>query len=107
MLILTSCIFSDIWLLQAENVCYKSRGEGYGQFTLLLDGTLKAIKLVHKSGGLTCIGYRKTAFGCATRKDLLLVILTTQDKNELILPNSGITLDRHGFYTLPGLSRTI
>ena len=47
-------IGSDDWQKQAENVCYETRDEKPGRFTMKDEGLLVGLKLVHRSGYVNC-----------------------------------------------------
>ena len=59
------------WVLQASNVCYGAKGNTQGRFKINKEGLLIGLKLVHKSGYLTCdVKYPafNSRWGCATRR---------------------------------------
>merc|ERR1712168_1576958 len=42
------------WKLQASNVCFGAKNNGFGKFSLKTEGRITAIKLVHTSGYVSC-----------------------------------------------------
>ena len=42
------------WSLQESNVCFRSKSNGFGSFSILEDGRLVAVKLVHRTGYIKC-----------------------------------------------------
>ena len=49
-----SRIGTEDWQKQAENICYETRGNKPGRFSMKDEGLLLGLKLVHRSGHLTC-----------------------------------------------------
>lgn len=93
--------YGDKWTLQKGNVCFGAKGNDFGKFQMIHTGTLSSIKLVHKSGYVSCrcgmFGPQKTHFGCAL--DGLLSTIITTHSDHVVFPSN---MRRHdGKYRLP------
>ena len=42
------------WVLQQYDVCFGAKGKNFGKFRLNRNGALYALKLVHRSGYVSC-----------------------------------------------------
>ena len=83
------------WRLQQSNVCFSSRGNKFGSFTMKNSGRLTAIKLVHKSGYVGCAPSGKSNWGCGSAG---ISIGITDDKNKVIFPDN---LASNGWANIP------
>ena len=86
----------DEWKLQQSDVCFNARDNHFGTFTMKQNGKLVGIKLVHKSGYVSChndIARGKSNWGCGSD---YLSIAVTDDNNERIFP------DKSGWFKVPG-----
>ena len=88
---------SAVWKLQKSNVCFEARGNRFGSFKLTEAGTLKAIKLVHKSGYVSCKSGSSgnSYWGCGA-DDISTAV--TNSNNKVLFPNE---MSIHGWYRLP------
>ena len=93
------------WKLQAENVCYKTKNNGFGVINLKQEGQITEIKLEHVSGNLTCnisASNRANLWGCnyGTKpvKAKVLTVITDAD-NEVVFPANN---DVSKAFTVPG-----
>lgn len=76
-------------MLQAQNICYKAKGKGYGVIKLKQDGLLKAIMLEHVSGDLTCrkqVKRMTSLWGCGNASGGRIMTIITDDNNEVVFP---------------------
>ena len=79
------------WSLQQNDVCFGARDNEYGTFTLQSNGKLEAIKLVNKSGHVTCDKnntIHQSYWGCHQHPVVghLVSIAVTDTSNKLIFP---------------------
>ena len=93
-------------MLQADNICYESKGDKYGQFNVLSTGVLTGIKLVHKSGGIQCCSECNnglSSFGCSNPIYLkyIGIIIISVSRSEIIIPASDTQFQNY-FYEHPG-----
>jgi len=85
------CLFALIaiitaeWNLQASNVCFGAKGSQFGTFKTNNSGLLLSIKLVHKSGQVSCRreAYGLSFWGCGT--DSIGAMITT-DGDQVLFP---------------------
>lgn len=91
--------FLDVWKKQQRNVCFGTRDDTFGTFTMKDSGVLQGIKLVHKSGYVSCAGPSgKSNWGCGGQP---LSTIITDDMNNILLPKD---VDMHGWYTIPNFT---
>ena len=77
--------------MQAENVCYKAEGNGYGVVKLKQEGLLKGIKLGYVLGDLTCVtrdSITTTFWVCTYRNEDKTMTVITDSNNEIIFPTN-------------------
>merc|ERR1712168_193205 len=91
------------WDLQATNVCFGARDNKYGSFRLNKEGFISGIKLVHRSGYVTCdINMdARSNWGCNNhgyRGAEWLMIYVTDEIDRIVLPNKRLDT----FYNQPG-----
>ena len=73
------------WQLAGKNVCFKTKDNAHGQFIMKTTGLLHSIKLVYKSGSVTCWTDQKMSnWGCDLGERIFVVV--TDDKNNPIAP---------------------
>lgn len=85
--------------LQATSVCFGSRGSQFGKFSAKKSGSILAVKLVHKSGKISCISSKAglSNFGCHTMAEISVALTTTLD--QVIFPKK---LPARPWYKAPG-----
>ena len=96
--------------MQAENVCYKAKDNGFGVINLKQDGQITGIMLEHVSGHLTCnISAPNSAnlWGCnhgtKSRKAKVLTVITDAD-NEVVFPAN---IDSSKAFIVPGFNASM
>lgn len=89
---------ADLYELQAGNVCFGSRGSQFGKFDVKKSGKLIAVKLVHRSGKISCISSKDglSNFGCGLFSILMPAISVA---DQPIFPE---TLSTVPWYKVPG-----
>ena len=100
------CSFYSAWLLQQRNVCFGARDNQYGRFTITDEGRLLGLRLVHKSGSVSCHSTHKSNWGCKSER---IGIAITDNRNTRIFPGSNDAFDWYGassWYRLVGYSST-
>ena len=90
-------LLSVEYKLQKKNVCFGARGNKFGSFKLTEAGTLNSIKLVHKSGYVSCMSGSSgnSNWGCGG--DAISTVVTNGN-NQLLFPRD---MSSDGWYTLP------
>ena len=86
------------------NGCTEAKGNKYAEVKFLgTPGFMLAMKLVHKSGYVSCaIDGRRSNWGCAAAStDIRMVV--TDDKNQVIYPSPQLVANVHK-YTVPGFT---
>ena len=70
-------------------MCYGSRDDSSGSFTVTVTGILQGLKLVHKSGRSACAVGLISRWGCfGEPSDCLSVYITAEDRLEVFYPLS-------------------
>ena len=77
------------WAMQADNVCFGAKDNAYGKFKLKDEGRVLAVKLVYKSGRVSCDGRHYSHWGCFS-DSTALTIYVTDNHNRVILPKTLI-----------------
>ena len=98
---LLSILIAAPWLkANAANICYGTRNDSYGNFTIPWSGAVISVRLVHISGYLKCRQSEKQPYGshwgCIELYNLHTVV--TNDKNKVIFPQNY----KNDAYSLPG-----
>ena len=79
--------------INTDLVCFGSRGNQYGSFSITKSGLLKTMKLVHKSGSIKCNSNDPASYwGCryAPRYGTNgLMTIITNAKGKVTLPSAG------------------
>ena len=98
--------------INTKPVCFGARGDQYGAFNITKSGHLKTMKLVHKSGAVSCIpNYDTSYWGCRSNyygNNSLLTIITNASKESLLPPAgdlrkaNGWCFNKPHFYSLSG-----
>eukprot|EP00992_Anisonema_acinus_P014332 TRINITY_DN9220_c0_g1_i1.p1 TRINITY_DN9220_c0_g1~~TRINITY_DN9220_c0_g1_i1.p1 ORF type:complete len:1199 (-),score=229.39 TRINITY_DN9220_c0_g1_i1:96-3692(-) len=94
--------------LVAADVCFD--GQTYGAFSVVETGTVTAVRLVHKSGGITCTGLNpRFPWGCENNAaENLMVVMTGPSSNAPVVPTAGTagyTAMSTNYYYLAGYTR--
>ena len=98
---------NTVWKLQAQNVCYKTKGNGFGVINLKEEGQITGIKLEHVSGNLTCnisASNRGNLWGCnyGTKPSTANVLTVITDaNNEVVFPAN---IGSSKAFTAPGFN---
>merc|ERR1711962_277866 len=101
------------WKLQASNVCFGARNSGFGKFTLKNEGRISAVKLVHRSGFVSCVGparkdYQKykSKWGCGSwwsdTRELAVMVYVTDKYDRVVSPKTLVENKSNVRYTLVG-----
>ncbi|XP_029210092.2 uncharacterized protein LOC114973889 [Acropora millepora] len=98
--ILAHC--KDAWQkVNSEPVCFGARGNSYGVFKITKTGRVKTMKLVHRSGYLSCCPSCSNSFwGCGSSlysKDGLMTLITDTNRN-ILLPSKDYLIISHSVY---------
>ena len=102
--------------MNTEPVCFGARDNQYGAFLIPKSGRLKAMKLIYKSGGVTCNPYFSTTFwGCRHEEygnNALLTVITDANKKTVMPPveflktSSERCGSKKDFYSLDGTTHS-
>lgn len=88
--------FHERWVLQKKNVCFGAKRSQFGTFEVQSTGLLRAIKLVHTKGQVTCRhGHGHSNWGCGGKKISTVVTTIT---NKILSPGNVAS---SGWVTLP------
>lgn len=84
--------------LQQKNVCFGAKDSKFGSFTIKKKGIITTVKLVHRSGKISCYGGSGglSNFGCNQNR---IETLITGDNNQIMFPEK---VGGRGEYVLPG-----
>merc|ERR1712048_410676 len=86
------------WILQKKDVCFAAKGNKPGFFDIQkVDGKLDGIKLVHKSGSVSCALFGDSNWGCNGNN---IGVLVTGKQNKVIFP--GSVASGKSWYTMAG-----
>ena len=81
--------------LNTIDVCFGTRGENYGVFSIPHAGVIGAFKLVHLSGTLVCFNGSPTSYwGCVSNEygsKTLLTFISHSDQKSILLPRPSLT----------------
>ena len=102
---LLDILFSDPWIkLNTAPVCFGTKYNQFGKFTVPVGGRLASVKLVHFYGFVTCdtnVPHSWSYWGCSIYhsglKDHVGVVITTST-NHVLLPSSQFMSGRYGKY---------
>ena len=109
-------LIADVWQkINNDPVCFGARDDRYGAFHVTKTGSVKAMKLVHRSGSIKCHpNYPSTFWSCgnidAYAKNTFMTIITNANR-EALLPSVESLYPRYGchtgkyFYTLDELNQ--
>ena len=107
-------LFVDVWQkINNGPVCFGTRDDRYGAFHVTKTGSVKAMKLVHRSGSVKChADYPPTFWSCSNvnyyESNTFMTIITNA-KREALLPSSENLKTRSSgekeFYTLDGVNQ--
>lgn len=87
------------WKIQQRNVCFETRDNKYGTFTIKNNGLLNSIKLVHKSGSVSCrTGSGESNWGCGTNH---ISTVVTNARNGILFPDY---LSKSGWFSDPNFT---
>ena len=98
--------------MNTDPVCFGTRDSQYGAFRIPKSGRVKTIKLIYKSGGVTCsTAYDTTYWGC--RHELyvdngLLTVITNANKETVMPPAEDLmgygesSCNKKDYYKLDG-----
>ena len=101
----------DAWQkINSEPVCFGARDNSYGIFKITKTGGVKTMKLVHKSGYLSCCSSCPSSFwGCQSYlyvKDGLMTLITDTNRNILLPSKDHLIISHSGYakhsYQFPG-----
>ena len=97
-----------------KHVCFGARGNQYGAFNMTKSGRLKTMKLVRRSGSVSCNPLTGASYwGCTNPKygDSLMTIITDDNKKNTLPTDEDLKAFKDGtcankkhFYTLDGTS---
>ena len=65
------------WRIQGDNICYGARDDQPGKFSINHEGMLIGVKLVHRSGYVTCAKNTpsyKSLWGCGDHANIITLI---------------------------------
>ena len=99
--------------MNTDPVCFGTRDNQYGAFRIPNVGSLKTIKLIYKSGGVTCNKEANTTYwGCDYEQygiNGLLTVITTANKETVMPPVEDLkstTVCDKDFWILDGTTRS-
>ncbi|XP_044180473.1 uncharacterized protein LOC122961737 [Acropora millepora] len=99
------------WILASPLVCFGAKGDSYGWFTAPINGSLVAVKLVHRFGYVSCQvndGENWSFWGCGEYKhkglNRLIDTVITDDHNRILMPPTQFekNIDYLKWYKIPG-----
>ncbi|XP_015762288.1 PREDICTED: uncharacterized protein LOC107341400 isoform X1 [Acropora digitifera] len=99
------------WILASPLVCFGTKGDSYGWFTAPINGSLVAVKLVHRFGYVSCQVYdgeNWSFWGCGELKykgvNRLVDTVITDDHNRILMPPRQFEkiIDGLKWYKIPG-----
>ena len=102
---------SGQWILASPLVCFGAKGDSYGWFTAPINGSLVAVKLVHRFGYVSCHvhdGTNWSFWGCGEHKykgvNRLVDTVITDDHNRILMPPTKLRKNLGGlkWYKIPG-----
>lgn len=96
------------WVSLGSNICYGAKWSSYAAIKLPVDGFIVAIRLVHKSGQVTCQNTEATNWsfwGCSLFSTTIRTYIT-DNKNQVIFPTKDIPTGNDTSYNLPGFIGT-
>ena len=92
-------------------MCFGAKGDSYSWFTVPINGSLVAVKLVHRFGYVSCdVKFRKnwSFWGCGEHKykglNRLVDTVITDDHNRILMPPTQLekNIDDLKWYKIPG-----
>ena len=107
-------LFADVWQqINNDPVCFGARDDQYGAFNVTKTGLVKAMKLVHRNGSITCNpSYPSTFWSCSNTEyyaNNTFMTIITNAKREALLPsvenlNTDFCNKKH-YYVLEGVDQ--
>ncbi|XP_044180689.1 uncharacterized protein LOC122961902 [Acropora millepora] len=99
------------WILASPLVCFGTKGDSYGWFTAPINGSLVAVKLVHRFGYVSCQVYdgeNWSFWGCGELKykgvNRMVDTVITDDHNRILMPPTQFEkiIGSTKWYKIPG-----
>ncbi|XP_015762308.1 PREDICTED: uncharacterized protein LOC107341400 isoform X3 [Acropora digitifera] len=98
------------WILASPLVCFGAKGDSYGWFTAPINGSLVAVKLVHRFGYVSCAvrdGTYWSFWGCGENNvygiKALVATVITDDHNRILMPPTQLEkISYLKWYKIPG-----
>ena len=106
--------FADEWQkINNDPVCFGARDDTYGAFNVTKTGHVKAMKLVHRNGSITCHSdYPPTFWSCSNvnyyPSNTFMTIITNANKEALLPPSENLMAKcsrEKEFYILDGVNQ--
>ena len=97
------------WITQQMKVCFGTKNNTFGTFYINQEGALYSLKLVHRSGYVSCVGsgklpYAKSNWFCSKTNPVdkaCIGVMITDQWNTRIFPKDVGSISKD-FYLLPG-----
>ena len=90
------------WYLQQSNVCISAKGNRPGVFSFKSAGRLNEIKLVHRSGQVSCMSGHRSIWGCYSwSHGKTIGIIVTNSNDEIVLPDASVIEHAGGWWASP------
>ena len=112
-------IILETWQkINTEPVCFGSRGNRYGAFSITKTGLLKTVKLVHQSGSIRCnfndpASYWGCTYVSGYNHNALMTIITNTQRKAFLPPAGDLKVrnvigcaNKKHFYYLDGITHT-
>ena len=106
--------FADEWQkINNDPVCFGARDDTYGAFNVTKTGHVKAMKLVHRNGSITCHpDYPSTFWSCSNvnyyPSNTFMTIITNANREALLPPSENLKVRcsrEKEFYILDGVNQ--